>query len=257
MKMRRLSSFLFCSLLLILLTVGSGFAAFYFADKQISDEQTVLVGVDERAELGNVKVLGEQECGYQIFLDTSSVYLFKNDNPTKNASFLLQCDFNSESLNIPDGYKVALVCDVTVSDNDERGIIHGKSGSYYYSNSIVDYFMPINAVFAEPTKPATEFTLLDNDSAFNSKTLTYRSVLFSDIYNSTDKKFTTCSFELKFNYKNYSLTDGTNNYYGTMSPQGQYASLEDYAQIMTAARNAKNNSKIYVVFKLILEKEEA
>ena len=253
MKVKRLLPLFFALLLILILTVGGGFAVFYFGNENGNKEQTVDVVAEEMANLGSVTILDGENRRYQIFFDTDSVYLFRSDNPTKDAIFSLECDFSDSDL--PQGYTAALVCDVTISDRDDRGYLRNAEKNFVYSTSAVDYFQPVNAVFEEASKPGSPFVLTENDEKGDKTSLTYRSILFDGIEVSPNRKFTTGKFELKFEYKEYSLTENGSNHHGSMSPQAQYTDPDGFAKIMTAARTAKENAEIKIAFRLILQKE--
>ncbi len=254
MRFRKGILVLSCLLFSCCLIVGSGFSLFYFGGTQ-QGQDNVSVSVAAEADFGTVRIYGEpNQTAYQIFLDASSVYLFRSDNPTVDASFRVQCDF-SDFVSIPEGYTLALVCDITLSDSN-RGVRLGTVGdtaeTYVYSDSVLDYFAP---TYATMGKKQADFTVLSGDKT--SQTITYRCILADPVCADvgTVPSVTTEAFQLIFGYRNYELQDGNNTYRGSMAPGSQYTSAQGFESIMGAAQTAASDANICVVFRLILQKE--
>lgn len=253
MRFRKGILILSCLLFSCCLVIGSGFSLFYFGGTE--QGQNVSVSVAEEADFGTVRIYGKPDpTAYQLFLDASSVYLFRSDNPTVDASFRLQCDL-SDSVSIPEGYTLALACDITLSDS-ERGVrfgtVGGSSERYVYSHSAVDYFAPS---YVTTGQQQAAFFVLSGDKTAQS--VTYRCILENDIRKQagTETSVTTDSVQLIFVYQDYELQDGANTYRGSMAPGSQYSSSDGFAQVMEAARSAAENAEICIVFRLILQKE--
>lgn len=156
---------------------------------------------------------------------------------------------------IPEGYQLALSCDIILSDPDERGVKQGtvaESGNAYdYSDSILDYFAPTSAVLG--WRMRSDFVLLEGDKS--TKEMTYRCVLLEGLNGTPGQQQTTSDFRLHFAYLDYDRHVGGSTYYGSMAPGSQYQALSDYATVMGAARNAQSNARMSIVFRLTLEKE--
>lgn len=252
MRMKRLILPLFCLIFLFCLLVGGGFSYFFFGSREeTNDDQIVTVQPGEHVELGRVQVT-EQGYRYGLFLDTDSLYLFRHDNPTVEAKFSLSCDLTG--VKIPAGYRLALACDITVADTDERGVKIGDfeaegAGNYAYAESLADYFAPYQALREDGS--STAFELLAGDST--SPGLTYRCLLVEDISPTAEASLSFAPFQLKFLYRDYSTTSNGYTYQGNMAPSSQYQTPAEYETVMAKAKAAGAHANVSVVFRLILQ----
>lgn len=252
MRLKRLFLPLFCLVFVCCLLVGSGFAFFFFDGNHAENtNQVVTVSPEAHVELGTVSLVEEGHF-YQVLLDVAQVHLFRHDNSTTDASFALRCHF-ADHVQIPNGYRVALACDVILADEDARGVYFATNGEYSYaaSRSLVDYIVPTKALSG--TGGQSDFSLLEGDAS--TKSMTYRCVLFEDVYTATSSDYTSPSFQLRFDYRDYEVIDSVGTYRGSMSPSGRYQSGAEYEQIMADTRSAQSNASIRIVFRLILQKE--
>lgn len=257
MRSKRYVLPLLCFLFVGCLLIGSGFAVFYFGDSHATnDGQQVTVKPDERVELGTVTLLDADDYAYQILLDTGMVYLFRTDNPTAEAMFQVRCDFSGTDVAIPAGYRVALACDITITDTDERGVklaeLPGGSATdlFAYSQSAVDLFASTGVSYA--AREQGNVTVLEGDAS--SKSVTYRCVVLEDVPRNTAataSPFISELFSIKLGYLNYD----SNNHRGSMAPVNQYKTMAAYQAVMEKTRAALQNATIEVVFRLILQEE--
>lgn len=242
----------------IFLTVGSGFAFFFFGDSSVKNDSTVTVTPESALELGSVSLV-DNGYDYRLFFDTDHIFLFRNDNPTADVKMAVVCELVKKGA-VPQGYSLSLACDITVSDSDGRGVKKevfshdGVTESYMYSDSVVDYFLPTAVSFND--KEHLAFTAICEGNA--EKSVTYRCVLLNDLQSlSENNLYTTEYFKIMFDYKMYHFIDGAEQNTGNIAPSAQYSSPEGFKKNMEAIENAKANSQIAVVFRLIVQKERA
>lgn len=256
MRYQRRFLLLLCLFFLFASSVGVG-VAYFVLDGGTSSEgdQTVTVSPAPSVELGELSLIDPAE-SYQIFFDVDAVTLIGSDNLSREAEFALSCDFSKVSVAVPTGYRLALACDVTVSDT-ERGVKLGRLSTaygedfYFYSSSVADYLLPIGASVGTE---AQERRFSPVGSVATSQSETYRCILFDDISCSQgETALTTDSFRLRFGYKSFDMTDGGNHYTGSMMPDSQYTTVEGYKAVMGAIREAEKNAEIKIVFRLVLE----
>lgn len=240
MRARRTLLLCACLFAAVISLVGTGFAYFVFGGNSISAEGTVQVTPAERAELGTVTVNGSYT--YGILFDTDSVRLYRSDNITKDAPFDVACDLTASTVNIPSGYNVALVCDITVSDDDSMGFIPFDGNSTYcYSNSLVDYLLPTHSA-SDSTSSA--FVRIDGTD----KSAVYRCVLAENVNDASAVP----QFTLKLAYRDYSY----NGVIGSMSPSGNISDTLTFQTVMDKIHQAGNNSHVDITFRLVLQEAE-
>lgn len=239
--------------LVAIFAVGVGYAAFYFggsADSSVNSN--VNVSIEDYADLGNLVIIGADGLSYSMFFDVDSVSLLRSDNITTEALFKIKCDFSDDAVNIPSGYKVALVCDVSVSDS-KRGV--KNNGPIFWSESILDYFAPNTVLFPDTRAyDGSDFKLLEDKSSDTVEV--YRAVIAEDIYSNGLSQYETERFKLQFSYKDYSISNGTDKYYGSMTPNTQFSTTDEFKTAMSKIYEAEEGSKTSVTFKLILQKGE-
>lgn len=271
MRLKRVFLPLLCTSLVGCALVGSGFSYFVFHDSLKTEKwQDVTVKTEDYAELGDLTIVGstgsteggtgggtggEKTYGYQLFFGADDLYLFREDNPSQNASFSFTY---APTETIPTGYIVSLACDVTVTDEDERGVKTtrfmnngGIEETLVYSDSIVDYFRPFSI---SGGRALSRFTLLSGDE--NSKSVTYRAVFLEGLHGVGDTQTAAGEHHLNFRYQNYTLAQGQTQS-GSLAPSSQYHSPLGFEKNMQAIVDAGNNAKIDIVFRLFLQEEAA
>lgn len=216
--------------LVAVLIVGSGFAYFFFGSGQVEVVHPgVSVSVDNM-QVGKVSFVGSKT--YRLFFDTDGLYLIDESNPTKEAEIELSLsDFND--------YTVSLVCDLVISDGDERGL---RSMSYDVtengvtqkehhdvSSSILDYFEP-------DTVDGRKFEVMEQTD----KAISYRCVIIDDV------KDTDISPKLKVSFR-YKTVNGV-----SMTPNTQYTTKQGFATVMHYLNEAMTNGSISITFRMIL-----
>lgn len=215
--------------LVAVLIVGSGFAYFFFGSGQV---EVVHPGVSVRVDnmqVGKVSFDGSKT--YRLFLDTDGLYLIDESNPTKEAEIdLVLSEFSD--------YKVSLVCDVVISDQDARGISAlnynvtekgvEKTEHHDVSESILDYFEP-------DTVDGRKFEVMEQTD----KAISYRCVIIDDV------KDTDTSPKLKVSFR-YKTVNGAD-----MTPGTQYATKQGFATVMHYLNEAMTNGSISITFRMI------
>lgn len=226
-----------CFFLTVIVAVGSGFSLFYFGNHTATAVQpSVSVSVDElQVEKVSLDSAGNK---YQLFLDSDTLYLISSANPTKEAEFALTLS-EYHAYKDWEGYKVSLVCDVVLSDPDERGISSvdynveddGRMEHHDISASILDYFEPasIGDTFFQVTRKTAN-------------AISYRCVIIENVTNET-----TWSGKVGFQYKTEQGID--------MSPNSQCTTRLGFVTVMNYLKKAMENSSVSVTFRLILAEE--
>lgn len=252
-----------CLALVFALLVGGGFSYFYLGKDIVTGSQGVTVRPGSQtmlAEFGlqtanasnNWKSYDSFE--YKIILDANNVYLCTSENISVPAQFKAQPFVYNMSSIKKQGYTLSFICDVTIKDPDARGIsirtetvgiaTSQSTYSYAYSNSILDYMRPVEAVTSSTAMP---FEVLSQSD--DGKQITYRSYI-----KSIDIAATIASAgHLNFAYNSYSITQGTITSSGTMAPSDNSNKMAVGAA-MSSVYSAMENASIDVVFSLILVK---
>lgn len=214
--------------LMAVLIVGSGYAYFFFGSEQTEVAHPgVSVSVDNM-QVGNVSFVESEN--YQLFLDTDSLYLIDESNPTKEAEIELSLsDFND--------YTVSLVCDLVISDGDGRGLDsvsydvteNGVTQKEHHdvSLSILDYFEPVSI-------NGQTFQVMEQTD----KEISYRCVIVPNVED------TTANIKVNFQYKTVNGVD--------MTPNTQYATKQGFATVMHYLNEAMRDGSISITFRMIL-----
>ncbi len=218
------------SIVALVAIVGSGFALFFFGEQSKSEDQGKIdMSVAENPQLGTLVVNDPDDVSYAIFFDSNSVYLYRSDNITQSTPFELSVTVNQTE--VQDGYKLALMCYIEVSDTDDRGV---KYNPGIYSDSIVDYLAPSALKFSEGGVP---FSIYDESDT--AKSQIYACTIDSDVISTLTESGNSATateltgkynFSLELMYKNKSLAENATNY----------------------ITEAKKNSKVKILFELVL-----
>lgn len=262
---KKFISVLICFFMAAVLTIGSGVALFYFDQgKEKDDNQRIEVGVEDFVELGKIEIIEDgatTEPGgvtYEetfLFMDLSSVYAIGADNPSKKKDFSLAY---TPSGAIPDGYTVSLVCEVSVLDTDNRGVIQDLlpgagigEDDFIYSASLLDYFEPVNISFPGEESEALRFVRTSGDETSHEEV--YQCEIFRDVANKTPEEIAK-AFHVNFRYKEYTINNGSQFVKGDMSPSCWTSTVEGYQKIIGKMIEARHNSEMAITFRLALKK---
>ena len=132
--MKRKLITLLVPLLAFPLVVGGGFALFFFGDLSTDKNQEVSIDIASNPEIGSIELRYADENGEytkneientdfknQVFMDFDSVYLIRNDNPTVKRNFTIYYN-GPQNITSVFHLEVALLCEVTITDTDTRGV---------------------------------------------------------------------------------------------------------------------------------------
>lgn len=218
------------SIVAIIAIVGSGFALFFFGEQSKSEDQgNIDISIEDSPELGTLLINKPDDVSYAIFFNSNSVYLYRSDNITQSTPFELEVTVSNQT-KVSDGYKLALMCYMEVSDTDDRGL---KYNPGIYSDSIVDYLAPSALKFSGGGVP---FEI--HDDSDTAKNQIYSCLIDADVIktltsasgNSESELVGKYNFSIELMYKNKFLAENATGYIA----------------------EAKKNSNVKILFELVL-----
>ena len=255
-------------LLVVPLVVGGGFALFYFGDMITSNkDQNVSIDITDNPEIGSIELrYADKDGNYpegnneilntefknQVFMDFDSVYLIRNDNPTTKRSFTIYY-FKPQSTTSVYHLNITLFCEVTITDTDARGIeiVEFKDENeeerfYPSSKSVLDIYEPSVVLYEDWDD---NFELISGGQE-NDTTATYRAIVRNNLLvDTTASRDWHTTFNLDFNYKDYSAIRNGERIEGNMAPSIS-ESVDAYKNKIVSNRQAIEHSNVKITFYL-------
>lgn len=251
--------------LVLPLVVGGGFGLFYFGDQSTSNkDQSVSVDIKDSPEIGSVELRYTDENGdlqnemlntrfkNQVFMDFDSVYLIRNDNPTVKRDFTIYYIKPKNTTSVFH-LQISLFCEITITDTDERGIAiiefddeNGEERFYPSSASVLDIYEPSVVLYEDWDD---NFELVSGGGASDTSA-TYLARVRNDLLveASTSREWHT-TFNVDFNYKDYSAIRNGERIEGNMAPSMSESS-DAYKKKIVSNRKATEHSKVKISFYL-------
>lgn len=263
--MKRKLITLLVPLLAFPLVVGGGFALFFFGDLSTDKNQEVSIDIASNPEIGSIELRYADENGEytkneientdfknQVFMDFDSVYLIRNDNPTVKRNFTIYYTGPKNTTSVFH-LNVALLCEVTVTDTDTRGVNivefddeNGEERFYPSSKSVLDIYEPSVVLYEDWDD---NFQLVSGGGANDTSATYVASVRNNLLVDTTISRDWHTTFNVDFNYKDYSAIRNGERIEGNMAPSISETTAA-YKKKVISNREAAKNSKVNIKFYL-------